>query len=96
MAQDPEEGDWPAGGAANHAEWAAIVAALDAANAGLLEAIGELAEGQLHQRIGDVRDRALGSGVSRYITLHGLIQHDAYHAGQLALLKRAAEQFDRE
>ena len=90
VARDPEEGDWPAGGVANDAEWAAIVAALDAANAALLEAIGELDEGQLHQRIGDVRDRALGSGVSRYVTLHGLIQHDAYHGGQISLLKRAA------
>ena len=91
VAQDPEEGDWPAGDAANDAEWGDIVAALDAANAGLLEAIGELDEAQLYQRIGDVRDRALGSGVSRYITLHGLIQHDAYHAGQISLLKRAAQ-----
>ena len=40
-------------------------------------------------RIGDVRDRALGSGVSRYVTLHGLIQHHVYHVGQISLLKKS-------
>jgi hypothetical protein len=48
-----------------------------------------LDEAQLDERIGDVRDRALGSGVSRYVTLHGLVQHHAYHGGQISLLKKA-------
>ena len=39
--------------------------------------------------IGNARDRSLGSGVSRYVSLHGLVQHHAYHAGQIALLKKA-------
>ena len=26
---------------------------------------------------------------SRYILLHGLVQHDLYHAGQIAVLKKA-------
>jgi uncharacterized damage-inducible protein DinB len=24
-----------------------------------------------------------------YVTLHGVIQHDLYHAGQIAMLKKA-------
>jgi len=24
-----------------------------------------------------------------YVTVHGVIQHDVYHAGQIALLKKA-------
>ena len=39
--------------------------------------------------IGDVRDRALGSGISRYVMLHGLVQHHVYHAGQISLLRKA-------
>jgi hypothetical protein len=27
--------------------------------------------------------------VSYYVLLHGIAQHDAYHGGQIALLKRA-------
>ena len=32
---------------------------------------------------------ALGSGISRYVMLHGLIQHHIYHAGQISLLRKA-------
>jgi len=34
-------------------------------------------------------DRTLGGGdYSFYITMHGAIQHDLYHAGQIAILKK--------
>jgi uncharacterized damage-inducible protein DinB len=89
VARDPEEGDWPAATAAADDDWQAIAAALDAATAELVQAISTLDDGQLEDRIGDVRDRALGSGVSRYVTLHGLIQHHVYHAGQISLLKKS-------
>ena len=91
IAQEPELGDWPAGGACDEAGWTAILAALDAANRELVEAIVAMDDAQLHDRIGDVRDRALGSGVSRYVTVHGLVQHHAYHAGQISLLKKALD-----
>jgi hypothetical protein len=29
----------------------------------------------------DPRDRETGAGVTRYVLLHGLSQHHAYHAG---------------
>jgi uncharacterized damage-inducible protein DinB len=90
IAQDPELGDWPAGAAADAAGWAAIVATLDAANAELAKAISALDDAQLQERIGDARDRALGSGVSLYVMLHGLVQHHAYHAGQISLLRKAS------
>jgi uncharacterized damage-inducible protein DinB len=83
VAQDPEMGDWPEIGG-----WDAALAELDAANDGLLAAIRALDPAQLDDRIGDARDRALGSGVSRYVMLHGLVQHHAYHAGQIAMLKK--------
>jgi len=89
IARDPEMGDWPARVPVDDDEWAAIVRAFDAANAELVNAIASLDDRELDERIGDVRDRALGSGVSRYVTLHGLIQHHAYHAGQISLLKKA-------
>jgi uncharacterized damage-inducible protein DinB len=88
-ARDPEQGDWPIGAAAGQSEWNAALTALDVANAELVEAIRTLDDTQLDDRIGDARDRALGSGVSRYVTLHGLVQHHVYHAGQISLLKKA-------
>ena len=44
---------------------------------------------RLHESVGPARDAPLGTGVTFYGMLHGLIQHDAYHAGQIVLLKRA-------
>jgi uncharacterized damage-inducible protein DinB len=89
IAQNPEEGDWPQGAATTDGEWRAMIAALDAANDELAAAVERLDDTQLHERIGDVRDRALGGGVSRYFTLHGVVHHYAYHAGQISLLKKA-------
>jgi hypothetical protein len=88
-AQDPADGDWPQAIVAHDRDWTATLASLDAANAELQEVVAGLNEGELDQLIGDVRDRALGSGVSRYVTVHGLAQHHAYHAGQISLLKKA-------
>jgi uncharacterized damage-inducible protein DinB len=93
-AQNPADGDWPKAGVAGDREWTAMLASLDAANAELQEVVASLGEAELDERIGDVRDRALGSGVSRYVTVHGLAQHHAYHAGQISLLKKALERVD--
>ena len=57
------------------------------ANAELVEAVASMDEDRLMDVIGNAR--SLGSGVSRYVSLHGLVQHHAYHAGQIALLKKA-------
>jgi uncharacterized damage-inducible protein DinB len=89
IAQDPEEGDWPAVPRLDDEGWTAILAALDVANEELVKAMADQADDRLDERIGDVRDRALGSGVSRYVTLHGVVQHHVYHAGQISLLKKA-------
>ena len=89
IAREPEDGDWPVGAAVDEDRWSAILAALDAANAELVQAIRGEDEGRLQERIGETRVASVGSGVSRYVTLHGLIQHHAYHAGQISLLKKA-------
>lgn len=48
---------------------------------------------ELHYAIGDLEDTRLDqpivSGMATvYGTLHGVVQHDLYHAGQIALLKK--------
>jgi uncharacterized damage-inducible protein DinB len=88
VARDPEQGDWPAAQAVDDSGWRRIIAALDAANAELVEAISSMNDDGLMDVIGDTRDRSVGSGVSRYVTLHGLVQHHVYHAGQISLLKK--------
>ena len=48
---------------------------------------------QLHEAIGRLTDASLadiisGKGYTAYVLLHGVIQHNIYHAGQIALLKK--------
>lgn len=88
-AQDPDEGDWPAVTARSDADWTAMLDALDAAHEALVGGVAALDDDRLMARIGDERNPATGGGVSRYVTLHGLAQHYAYHAGQVSLLKKA-------
>jgi hypothetical protein len=40
--------------------------------------------------VGDTRDPALGTGVSFAQTVSGVVQHLAYHGGQIALLRKLA------
>ena len=88
-ASDPEEGDWPAVGDPAPERWWRALEALRAAHDRLLAAIRELPEAKLFEPTNDPRNRPLGTGVSYYVLLHGIVQHDVYHSGQIVLLKKA-------
>jgi uncharacterized damage-inducible protein DinB len=94
QAGDPPEGDWPAapqGTAATDAEWRKALACLDDGHRRLMEAVRALPADHLHAPTIDYRKRADGRGATRCVTLHGVAQHDAYHAGQISLLKKASQ-----
>lgn len=84
VARDPVEGDWPRA----EGTWEAAVDALARAHAGLLEAVAAFPPAELDQGVGEARDRALGAGVTYAVMLHGAAQHYAYHAGQIAVLRK--------
>jgi uncharacterized damage-inducible protein DinB len=88
-ARDPIDGDWPPVGAVTEERWADAQRDLLEAHSRLTEAIVALDTRSLDEPVRDFRDNALGVGLSRYLTLHGLVHHTVYHAGQLALLKKA-------
>ncbi|MEZ5419486.1 MAG: DinB family protein [Vicinamibacterales bacterium] len=90
-AGEPASGDWPVVGDVSPAAWTAAVAALVASHRGLADAVRQSGEAALDAPVVDRRDRPSGTGLSRYVTLHGLVQHTAYHAGQIAILRRALE-----
>lgn len=87
-AGEPQEGDWPAIGEPTAQRWQAALARLEAVHRNLLASIREVAEHKLFEPTNDPRNRETGSGVSVYVLLHGIVQHDVYHAGQIALLKK--------
>lgn len=87
-AQDPEGGDWPAVADPTPAAWDEAKSALFQAHDQLADAVRTFSDEALSSPVKDFRDNALGTGLSHYLTLHGLVHHTAYHAGQLAMLKR--------
>jgi uncharacterized damage-inducible protein DinB len=87
-AGEPEPGDWPATGEPTAARWAAALDALDEAHQRLVRVVRGMTDEHLWEPTNDPRDRPLGTGVSHYELLHGIVQHDAYHAGQIAVLKK--------
>jgi hypothetical protein len=85
---EPEGGDWPSTGSVTDDRWAAARADLGLATADLARRIRAFDESRLADRAGQQRDPALGTGSTYYVMLHGAIQHNLYHAGQIALLRK--------
>src|SRR5260370_14810667 len=73
--------DWPPAEDTSETAWEQAKAALDRGHQALVEAIAQTPE--------SVLDEPIFEGMSTvYVTLHGVIQHDLYHAGQIAILKK--------
>jgi uncharacterized damage-inducible protein DinB len=79
-----EAEQWPPVPDTTKATWEALTALLGERHRVLEEALSRLGDGDLSRQIG----KEPSSDV--YYLLHGIIQHDLYHAGQVALLKKAA------
>lgn len=89
-AHDPADGDWPPVPMPPAPDaWTAARAGLQAAHDELATAVAALSDAPLRRRVGDARDAALGTGLSVRATVLGVVQHAAYHGGQIALLKKA-------
>jgi uncharacterized damage-inducible protein DinB len=84
----PAEGDWPAIADASEAGWARAKDALAAAHIALVNDAERLTPQDLARQVGEQRDAPLGAGLNQARMLVGLAQHDAYHIGQLALVRR--------
>jgi hypothetical protein len=84
--------DWPkAKPGAGEAAWRLAQEDLAAAQKELETAVESLDATDLVRWIEDERDPALGAGVTVGTLIRGLLLHHAYHEGQIAILKRAAE-----
>jgi uncharacterized damage-inducible protein DinB len=83
----PKEGDWPAVRDVSDQAWQNAKTALSQAHADLLAAIRNLPAQEVAGT--DVREPALGTGVDRTGLIVGLAQHDAYHIGQIAVVRQA-------
>ena len=78
----PAEQDWPVVSDASDAAWKKVLADLGSAHQQLSDAIGKFPESRLSEKVA-------GQRYPFYGMLHGVIQHNLYHAGQIAILKKA-------
>jgi len=85
----PDEGDWLPVERADEASWREAIRRLQAVHGSLARLMRELPQSRLDERLGEKRDPETGGGVSIATTLHGIVQHSVYHAGQIALLRKA-------
>jgi len=91
-AQLTGEEDWPAVTDTSEEAWLRTRQDLAENHKLLLEAIARVTESRLDLRM-NADPNAEGSSV--YVTLQGLIQHNLYHTGQIAILKKAIENRER-
>jgi len=76
------EVDWPKVEDKSKEGWAATIQKLKAGHAQLRKVAAQVEDQEL-----DARPTPKAS--TRYVLLHGIVQHDIYHAGQISLLKKA-------
>ncbi|MBH8559492.1 DinB family protein [Hymenobacter negativus] len=69
--------------------WQAVLAGLRKTHEQLLAAASTVSDETLDRPINTIIDARVGYGSSIYVTLHGVAQHYLYHAGQIALLRKA-------
>jgi uncharacterized damage-inducible protein DinB len=79
--QPSDEEDWPEVNATTTAAWQETVGRLKAGHRALREVIAAFDPARLDQPL-------VPGGSTGYIQFHGAVQHDIYHAGQIAVLKK--------
>ena len=80
-AELSEEENWPLVNNASEAAWQQTIEGLKKSHRELHDVIAHLEEASL--------DKPIVHGMSSvYVTLHGVIQHHLYHAGQIAVLRK--------
>lgn len=78
-----QQQDWPEVTDFGERAWSNAVRALEQSFDRLDQTIGALSDAQLNHAVP-------GKKYNIYFMLHGIIQHNLYHAGQIALLKRSS------
>jgi uncharacterized damage-inducible protein DinB len=87
-AQLTDEEDWQQINDGSEAAWEKTKQLLIDVHRELLDAIAKVDESRLNEPI--IKHPEIPFS-SVYVTLHGGVQHDLYHAGQIAILKKALD-----
>ncbi len=84
MKNPPDEVNFPPVNDTSESAWQKTLEQLAASNQSLRDAVKLFDDNRLDDLVPE-------ANYSNYFMLHGVIQHDLYHAGQIALLKKAVQ-----
>ncbi len=87
-AAEPAQGDWPDIGDVTEARWREAREDHLRAQRELVELVRTLSDAGLDAKVQGDSAAFIGANISVRATLYGLLQHDVYHAGQIAILKK--------
>ena len=87
--REPAEGDWPPVSTTTPEAWKQALSSLRRAHADLAQTLSATDDAGLGRQVTGGQVDAAGKPVSLYQTVIGILQHDTYHAGQIAVLKKA-------
>jgi len=86
LPKEPQKGDWPVPLHKTEAQWKAILADFSQINENLLILVTQFSEEQWSAKL--FTGRMPTTALNHFELLNGLIQHYAYHGGQIALLSK--------
>ncbi|MCZ4245442.1 DinB family protein [Pedobacter punctiformis] len=88
IASEPAMGDWPTPQNKTAQGWEKIIFDFKVANEELIRVCDSIKGQDWHEWVKSESSAALGKGMDKVELLNGLVQHHAYHAGQIALLTK--------
>lgn len=86
VVKEPTKGDWPVIIASDHVTWNVILDDFMISNAKLISICVGITKDGWNTPIVDERNSPLGTSTTYAELINGIVQHHAYHAGQIALL----------
>jgi uncharacterized damage-inducible protein DinB len=87
--REPEDGDWPAVGITNDDAWNLARVELAVSQVELARALAAFPVSRLVESVDTTGSPGAWTPVTYHGLILGVIQHAAYHGGQIALLKKA-------
>jgi len=88
VSSEPSMGDWPTIHDTTAQAWEKIIFDFKIANEELIRVCESFDDKHWDDSSKDERVAGLGTGVTNSELLNGLIQHHAYHSGQIAILSK--------
>lgn len=83
---EPEGGDWPSTPRMSDQAWNSTLNDLASAHNELLRVLDSFPEDRLSELVQSEREKQ--AGINFYLMLHGLVEHNVYHSGQIVLMRK--------